>query len=91
MSTPHLIALDIDGTTVNHEGALSAGVREAVRAVADAGHHVTIATGRGVIGTLPVLDRLGITTGYAVCANGAITLRLDPTLDAGYDIIDDVA
>ena len=88
MSTPHLIALDIDGTTVNHEGALSEGVRDAVRAVADAGHHVTIATGRGVVGTLPVLDRLGVTTGYAVCANGAITLRLDPTLDAGYDIIE---
>lgn len=90
MSTRHLIALDIDGTTVNHEGALSDGVRDAVRSVVDAGHHVTIATGRGVFGTLPVLDRLGITTGYAVCANGAITLRLDPTLDAGYDIIESV-
>jgi hydroxymethylpyrimidine pyrophosphatase-like HAD family hydrolase len=90
MSTPHLIALDIDGTTVNHEGALSSGVREAVRAVADAGHHVTIATGRGIIGTLPVLDRLALTTGYAVCANGAITLRLDPSLDDGYEIVESV-
>ena len=90
MSTPHLIALDIDGTTVNHEGALSTGVRDAVRAVVDAGHHVTIATGRGMVGTLPILDRLGLTTGYAVCANGAITLRLDPTLDAGYDIVESV-
>ena len=63
MTTPHLVALDIDGTTVNHEGELSPAVREVVRDVADAGHHVTIATGRAIVGTLPVLDRLGITTG----------------------------
>ena len=90
MTTPHLVALDIDGTTVNHEGELSAAVRDVVREVAQAGHHVTIATGRAVLGTLPVLDRLGLTTGYAVCANGAITLRLDPSLDDGYEIIEAV-
>ena len=90
MTTPHLVALDIDGTTVNHEGELSSAVRESVRAVVDAGHHVTIATGRAIIGTLPVLDRLGLTTGYAVCANGAVTLRLDPDLDLGYEILEAV-
>ncbi len=90
MTSPHLVCLDIDGTTVNHEGALSEPVREAVRRVADAGHHVTIATGRAIIGTLPVLDRLGLTTGFAVCANGAVTLRLDPSLDDGYEIIEAV-
>jgi hydroxymethylpyrimidine pyrophosphatase-like HAD family hydrolase len=90
MTTPHLVALDIDGTTVNHEGELSASVRETVRAVAEAGHHVTIATGRGVLGTLPVLDRLGLTTGYAVCANGAVTLGLDPALSDGYEILEAV-
>ena len=90
MTTPHLVALDIDGTTVNHEGELSDAVRDTVRAVADAGHHVTIATGRAIIGTLPVLDRLGLTTGYAVCANGAVTLRLDPALADGYEILEAV-
>ena len=90
MTTPHLVALDIDGTTVNHEGELSDAVRDTVRAVADAGHHVTIATGRAIIGTLPVLDRLGLTTGYAVCANGAVTLRLHPDLDLGYEILEAV-
>ena len=90
LSTPHLVALDIDGTTVNHEGELSPAVRDAVQAVADAGHHVTIATGRGILGTLPVLDRLGLTTGYAVCANGAVTLGLDPDLEHGYEILEAV-
>ena len=90
MTTPHLVALDIDGTTVNHEGELSDSVRDTVRAVADAGHHVTIATGRAIVGTLPVLDRLGLTTGFAVCANGAVTIRLDPGLEAGYEILEAV-
>jgi len=90
MTTPHLVALDIDGTTVNHEGELSPAVRDVVRAVADAGHHVTIATGRAIVGTLPVLDRLGLTTGYAVCANGAVTLRLDPRFDVGYEVLEAV-
>ena len=61
MTSPHLVCLDIDGTTVNHEGVMSEPVREAVCRVVDAGHHVTIATGRSSIGTLPVLDRLGLT------------------------------
>jgi hydroxymethylpyrimidine pyrophosphatase-like HAD family hydrolase len=90
MTTPHLVALDIDGTTVNHEGELSDAVRDSVRAVAAAGHHVTIATGRAVIGTLPVLDRLGLTTGYAVCANGAVTIRLDAALADGYEVLEAV-
>ncbi|HEU5240942.1 MAG TPA: HAD hydrolase family protein, partial [Ornithinibacter sp.] len=90
MTTPHLVALDIDGTTVNHEGALSDAVRAAVRAVADAGHHVTIATGRAIVGTLPVLDRLDLTAGYAVCANGAVTLRLDAGLEQGYEVLEAV-
>lgn len=88
--TRHLVALDIDGTTITHEGELREPVREAVTDVLAAGHHVTIATGRAIVGTLPILDRLGITTGYAVCSNGALTLRLDPGLDDGYEVIESV-
>lgn len=87
---PSLICLDIDGTTVDHDGHLHDPVREAVRAVVDAGHHVVLATGRGVIGTLPVLRDLDLTSGYAVCANGAITLRLDPAAADGYEILEAV-
>ncbi|WP_207023960.1 HAD family hydrolase [Phycicoccus sp. DTK01] len=90
MRTPHLVCLDIDGTTVDHDGRLHDPVRSAVRAVLDAGHHVTMATGRGVLGTLPVLDQLGLVDGYAVCANGAITLRLDTALPDGYEVLEAV-
>ena len=87
---PHLIALDIDGTTIDHDGVLTDAVRDAVRAVADAGHHVVIATGRAIVGTLPILEALDLTHGYAVCSNGAVTLRLDPGQSAGYDVIEAV-
>jgi hydroxymethylpyrimidine pyrophosphatase-like HAD family hydrolase len=90
MTPPHLVCLDIDGTTVDHDGVLHEKVRAAVRAVVDAGHHVVLATGRGVLGTLPVLDALGLLEGYAVCANGALTLRLDPSLDDGYEVLEAV-
>lgn len=75
---PQLIALDIDGTTIHFDGHLSDRVRTAVRAVADAGHHVVLATGRTVSATLPVAEQLDIDSGFAVCSNGAVTIALDP-------------
>lgn len=82
----HLFALDIDGTILTHEGELRPAVYAAVRAVLDAGHHVVIATGRSLLATLPVTAQLGITTGFAVCSNGAVTLALDPAEPEGYRI-----
>ena len=83
-----LIALDVDGTIIDRDERLSERVRAAVGAVAEAGHEVVIATGRSLIATLPVLDRLGLTTGYAVVSNGSVTVRLDPALDEGYEVVD---
>ena len=89
-TSPLLVALDVDGTILDHDERLSDRVRDAVGAVADAGHHVVVATGRSLIGTLPVLDRLGFTTGFAVCSNGAVTVRLDPGLDDGHEVVEAV-
>jgi hydroxymethylpyrimidine pyrophosphatase-like HAD family hydrolase len=85
---PLLIALDVDGTIIDYDEVLSERVRTAVRGVLDAGHHVVLATGRSLPGTLPVLDRLGLTRGWCVCSNGGITLRLDPGLAEGYEIVE---
>lgn len=87
---PHLVALDVDGTTINHAGEMSEAVRATVRAVADAGHHVTIATGRSIVATMPILRELGLETGHAVCSNGAVTIRLDPALEGGYEVTEAV-
>ena len=71
-----LVALDIDGTLLHHDGRLSDEVRNAVRAVAEAGHHVVIATGRSILGAAPVIELLSLTDGFAVTSNGAVTARL---------------
>ena len=84
MSDRWLIALDIDGTVLHEDGTLSQSVITAVHKVRDAGHEVTLATGRSVALTLPILDRLGITPEYVVCSNGAITLHRDPDAPTGY-------
>lgn len=83
----HLIALDVDGTVVGYDGALSEPVRDAIQQVAAAGNHVVISTGRSVAGTLPVLDSLSLTTGYAVCANGSMILRLGQEYESGWEAV----
>ncbi len=84
-----LLALDLDGTTLNHMGELSPRVRDAIRALPEE-VRVVVSTGRSIIATTPVLEQLGLARGYAVCSNGAVTLELDPAEDLGYRIIDTV-
>ena len=82
-----MVALDVDGTLVDHDGHMSVPVREAAQAVVAAGHHVIIATGRSLNATLPIIEHIGIDNGYAVCSNGGVTLRLDSSLADGYEIV----
>ena len=82
-----MIALDVDGTLVDHDGHMSPAVRSAAQAVVAEGHDVMIATGRSLNATLPIIQQIGLERGYAVCCNGGVTLRLDPSLDKGYEII----
>ncbi|WP_454809029.1 HAD family hydrolase [Paenarthrobacter nitroguajacolicus] len=82
-----MIALDVDGTLVDHDGHMSPAVRSAAQAVVASGHDVMIATGRSLNATLPIIQQIGLERGYAVCCNGGVTLRLDPSLEKGYEII----
>ncbi len=84
-----LVALDVDGTLLSHTGELSDAVRAAVADTHAAGHEVVLATGRSVHATVPVAHELGITSGWAVCSNGSVTVRLDPGLPDGW-ALDDV-
>jgi len=90
VGTPTLIALDVDGTLLDYDERITDRVRRAVRDVVASGHHVVVATGRSLPGTLPVLRELGLTGGFAVCSNGAVTIRLDPALAEGHEIVDAV-
>jgi 5-amino-6-(5-phospho-D-ribitylamino)uracil phosphatase len=79
-----LVALDIDGTVMREDGVVTQTVIDAVQAATAAGHDVMLATGRSERMTVPVLDTLGITPRYVVCANGAITLERDDAEPTGY-------
>ncbi len=70
-----LIALDMDGTLFNSKSQISKKDQDAIKAAADAGIHITISTGRPLVG-LPVdlLSSLGIR--FAITSNGAGIYRL---------------
>ena len=88
--TKYLVALDIDGTLVDHDGLMSDGVRAAAQAVVDAGHHVILATGRSLGALLPIVEAIGMRRGFGVCSNGGVSIRLDPDLANGYEVIERV-
>ena len=73
--TRWLIALDVDGTILLQDESMSPGVPEAVARLRDAGHVVTIATGRSWMATLRYVEALEITPEFVVCSNGAVTMR----------------
>lgn len=86
----YLVALDVDGTLVDHDGVMSPAVHEAALAAIDAGHHLVISTGRSRRAALPVCQQLGLEQGFAVASNGGITLQLDPEAADHYRVIDAV-
>ena len=80
-----LVALDIDGTILSdYRGNLNPWTIREVARLVDEGHEVTIATGRSVPATLPVLAQLNLTPQFVVCANGAIILHRDESEESGY-------
>jgi hydroxymethylpyrimidine pyrophosphatase-like HAD family hydrolase len=81
-----LVALDVDGTLMTYDGVVSDDVRACVASLRDAGAHVVLATGRTVRATVPVMAELGLEDGWAVCSNGAVTVRVHPSFAAGYEV-----
>ncbi len=83
----HLVALDLDGTTIDYQGRLSPAVRDAVAAVIRAGHHLVVATGRALPSAAPIISALGLRQGYVVCSNGAIIAQIDRRARNGLRLI----
>lgn len=75
-----LIAIDLDGTTVNERNEASPAVARALESTAAKGHHLIITTGRSPVTALDIVHRLRIQPQYVVCSNGAVILELE---DAG--------
>lgn len=87
-----LVALDVDGTLVDLDSRMTVGVREEVRRVAAVeGTSIVVATGRELLGVLPIMAELDLAASDVVCSNGAVTVRV--TVDDGggtpaYDIVE---
>ncbi len=81
-----MVALDIDGTLLGRDGRVPTGTVAALDLARAAGHEVVLATGRSLVGLSPVATQLGLIDGFAVCSNGALTVRLDRAVASGYVI-----
>lgn len=75
---PRLVAFDVDGTLVDHDGRLPAAVATGVADVLRAGVPVVLATGRSWHSTRDLVDRLALPPGPAVCSNGAVIVSYPP-------------
>ncbi|NUR99716.1 MAG: HAD family phosphatase [Kribbellaceae bacterium] len=72
---PTVVALDIDGTLLDHDDGLSPAVIDAVRRTAEQ-VPVVLATGRAWSTTAPIAQRLRLPAGgFVVCSTGARTIR----------------
>ncbi|WP_460887192.1 HAD family hydrolase [Promicromonospora xylanilytica] len=78
VSTPALVACDVEGTLVRAGRRPTPAVLDAVAAVRAAGHHLVIATGGSLADAVQTARQLGVRDGWAVAANGAVTARLRP-------------
>lgn len=67
--TTRLIALDLDGTTIDKAGIVHPRTLQAVKAAREAGVLVMLVTGRHHVTTKPYHVELGL-TGPAICCNG---------------------
>jgi hydroxymethylpyrimidine pyrophosphatase-like HAD family hydrolase len=84
MGLAYMVALDIDGTLLRTGEPVPEVTVQAVKRARAAGHHVILASGRSLVGVLPVAHQLGITNGLVVASNGAVTARLTPGASAGF-------
>lgn len=71
MSTPALVATDLDGTLLRSDGTVSAATRRVLAAVEDAGVPVVFVTGRPLRWMTHLWEMVGA-HGLAVAGNGAV-------------------
>ncbi|WP_288025124.1 HAD family hydrolase [Arthrobacter sp.] len=71
-----LIASDIDGTILGHDGSISPRTVAAFRDAADAGIDIVFVTGRPPRWLDPIREQIGH-TGTVICSNGAVTYSLE--------------
>lgn len=71
-----LIASDIDGTILGHDGTISQRTIDAFQSAAAAGIEIVFVTGRPPRWLDPIREQIGH-TGTVICSNGAVTYSLE--------------
>lgn len=75
-SSVALIALDLDGTTLQPDGRISDRLKEAVKRARQAGIHVILATGRMVKSAEPFWRELELSPGPLIAYQGAVVANM---------------
>ena len=70
---PKLVVCDLDGTLLNGTGPVSPAVRQAMQDTVDAGHWITVCTGRGYQLLKPFLGQIAVNAPL-ICCNGGLIL-----------------
>jgi Cof subfamily protein (haloacid dehalogenase superfamily) len=81
-----LLALDLDGTTLDAHGGLSDAVRDAVGAVQSRGIRVVLCTGRRFRTALPMARSLGL-SGPIVVNNGVVVKEIESGVTLHHDYL----
>jgi len=68
-----LVVCDLDGTLLNGAGPVSPAVRQAMQDTVDAGHWITVCTGRGHQLLKPFLGQI-VVNAPLICCNGGLVL-----------------
>ena len=76
-----MIAVDLDGTLLSHEGQVGERNRQAIRLAAASGAELVIATGRRHSYSMKVLRAAGLADdAIVISSNGAVVRQVDATL-----------
>jgi Cof subfamily protein (haloacid dehalogenase superfamily) len=73
-----LIAVDVDGTLLTPEHAISAATRAAVHEAVECGAVIALASSRGPVGLRPILADLGLAEHWFIAYQGALVARWAP-------------
>lgn len=98
MKTIKLIAIDIDGTLINDQRAVTPKTAKAIQQASAAGIQVVICTGRPMTGVKPFLEQLGLAHsdqeyvvgfngGLAQTTNGQVVVNYTVSFDDYIDIL----
>ncbi|MFJ3957367.1 HAD-IIB family hydrolase [Arthrobacter sp. NPDC090010] len=82
-----LVASDVDGTIMGHDGVITERTRAAFAAVQEAGVQVVFVTGRPTRWLAPLAEQLGH-AGTVICSNGAVVWDMQQRALLGVEALD---